>query len=1215
MTKVFAIGSCRVTRRFRNPAALCGLILLSCCLLVGQTSGTGALTVTASDPSGAVIAGATVTVSNGATVTRKQTTDANGSYTFGLLPPGNYKVSIAAPGFKTVELPSVTVAVSETGVLNQVLQVGEQTQQVQVSASAEVIQTETSTLGGVVGTKTITDLPLVTRNYQQILSLSPGVEASVSDGTALGRGSLPTYANGNTDISNSYQMDGVSVNNYANSSVEESNSFYGSIPVPSPDALQEFKVQTSNYDASYGRNSGAAVNVITKSGTNSWHGTLFEFLRNDDLNANTFFANRQGLARGKLKQNQFGGTFGGPILRNKLFFFLSYQGTRQVNAVASLSTASVNFPEQLTDDRSPAALGSAFCPQNNPAGSAGAAYANAFNPTPSIALPATDQVACNGSNISPVALKILNAKLPNGQFAIPSPQSILNPGTTRAVGFSSYSIPASFTENQPLFNLDYLISQKHTLALRYYYANGVSTAPFNTAGQPYSLGQRRLTGNQLFTGKLTSLLTTNMVNEAHFSSYYIRAFQASLVPYTASFFGITSATSFNPEVPPITITGLFSMFGNSVDAASNPQRSYEWSDQVSWSKGRHTIRFGYDQTYIDWRFCSCGKSRGSLTFQTWADFLLGMSAAQNGTAAAPYANLSNVFSASASGQSFNDPNLGRENQGFVFVQDDFKVSSSLTLNLGLRWEYDGSPFDTNPVHGGTNVDWGLLNTVPIPTASGTLVGYSVAHNFNGTIPAGVFRRDLNLLTYGHAPFNNFAPRFGLAWQPLGANTRLVVRGGYGWFYQLNNGQHYLDTLDGNPPLAAAISLSGTSAALATFAVPFNPPATPSFSSFLRTPTSSLRYTAVDPHLITPLTQAWNLSVQYALPASLVAEVAYVGNRAEHIDTGMQLNFPMLAAPGAPLNCGLPSGCVVINTQQNATQRVPVIGDSIGGFNMTTNAGDSSYHAVQGTLRKTFTHGVAFQASYTFGHCMTDVSGLSFTAAQGGNVNWFGALNNRGLARAACGFNRPQRLVVNYSYQFPGYNSGHGLAGRALSGWSVAGVTTAQQGLPMTFTDPTGAGVYGLVASPAMVCPGMTYNDILTSGDVRSRLNGFFNLNAFADTSATKGSKTCALPIVGAFPSPGAGQPASPGATGYGNVGQNILRGPGQLNFDFSIGKRTRVGGIHEDAMLEFRTEFFNAFNHAQFSNPNTVVNSSAFGTIGTTSTGPRILQFALKYLF
>ena len=223
------------------------------------------------------------------------------------------------------------------------------------------------------------------------------------------------------------------------------------------------------------------------------------------------------------------------------------------------------------------------------------------------------------------------------------------------------------------------------------------------------------------------------------------------------------------------------------------------------------------------------------------------------------------------------------------------MSKRLTLNLGLRWEYDGSPYDANTAHGGTNVDYGFLSTVPIPPASGTLVGYSVANNFNGTVPVGVIRRGVNMLTYGHSPFDDFAPRFGFAWQPFSSDGKFVIRGGYGIFYQLNDGQHYLDTLDGNPPLAATIGLSGTSAAASTFAVPF-PAVTASFSSDLRTPTTALKYTAVDPHLIVPFTGAWNLTMEYAIKPSLVAEVDYVGNRAEHIDTGTQLDLPMLATP-------------------------------------------------------------------------------------------------------------------------------------------------------------------------------------------------------------------------------------------------------------------------------------------------------------------------------
>ena len=286
-------------------------------------------------------------------------------------------------------------------------------------------------------------------------------------------------------------------------------------------------MQTSNYDASYGRNSGAAVNVITKSGSNDWHGALFEYFRNDDMNANTFFANEQGLARGSLKQNQFGGTFGGPIIKNKLFFFTSYEGTRQVNAVASLSTSSVNYPEQLTNSRSASALGAAVLPPEQSGRQSWRRVRKRVQPHSqhSRSRSPTRWLAMGRTSVR-WPWRSLNAKLPNGQYAIPSPKTILNAGTNRAVGFSAYSVPASFREQQALLNLDpYLITPWNTLALRYFYADGVSFAPFNTAAQPYSDGQDRLTGNQLFLRKVTTQISPSMINEFHFSSYYIRAFQ------------------------------------------------------------------------------------------------------------------------------------------------------------------------------------------------------------------------------------------------------------------------------------------------------------------------------------------------------------------------------------------------------------------------------------------------------------------------------------------------------------------------------------------------------------------------------------------------------------------------------------------------------------------------------------------------------------------
>ena len=471
-----------------------------------QTAGTGALTVTATDPTGARIAAADLHLANAATAfSRDEKTGANGSYTFTLLPPGDYSVSISAQGFSTAEIPTVTVNVTETHVLNQQLTVGTQQQQVTVQTEVQAVQTENATLGDVVSNRAINDLPLVTRNFTQIMTLSPGVNASVINAAALGRGFVSIYANGQNDISNTYQMDGVLINNYGGGSAD-GTAFYGNIGTPSPDALQEFKVQTAQYDASYGRNTGAQVNLVTKSGTNGIHGSLFEFLRNDDLNANDWFRNRNGQARGELRQNQFGGTVGGPIKKDKLFYFLSYQGTRQVNGVASQGSSTVNLPSQLTNDRSAAALGADFCPANN----------HAINTSTSAG---GVQVACDGSNINPVALNLLNAKLAGGGYVIPTPQSVLNPGTSAAIGFSAFSIPATYNEDQGIGNIDWVISAKHSLAAKAQYSYSPQVVAFSAGGPPGG-GAIALTGSQLESVKLTSILTPRLVNEARASLFY-----------------------------------------------------------------------------------------------------------------------------------------------------------------------------------------------------------------------------------------------------------------------------------------------------------------------------------------------------------------------------------------------------------------------------------------------------------------------------------------------------------------------------------------------------------------------------------------------------------------------------------------------------------------------------------------------------------------------
>ena len=347
-------------RMFQKMLGVVFLYALAACVTAGlwaQSASTGAISGIVKDTSGAVIAGASVTLTNIATGTaRTVATDGTGSFTFSLLPPGDYQAVFTAQGFKVATTGPVKVHVTETTVVNITMEVGAQAQTVTVNSSAEVLQTQDTTLGGLVGSKEVTELPLATRNYTQILALFPGVVGNVNNANTLGRGSLDVVASGNTQYSNSYQMDGADINNYHSDTASDYGGARAGIAIPNPDAIQEFKVQTSMYDASYGRTSGANVDVVTKSGANDFHGDVFEFLRNTDLDANDFFLKRAGRPRPVLDQNQFGGTFGGPIRKDKIFFFGSYQGTRQKNGVSSVTNLTTLPP--LTDDRSAAAIGS-----------------------------------------------------------------------------------------------------------------------------------------------------------------------------------------------------------------------------------------------------------------------------------------------------------------------------------------------------------------------------------------------------------------------------------------------------------------------------------------------------------------------------------------------------------------------------------------------------------------------------------------------------------------------------------------------------------------------------------------------------------------------------------------------------------------------------------------------------------------------------------------
>ncbi|HTD57210.1 MAG TPA: carboxypeptidase regulatory-like domain-containing protein, partial [Silvibacterium sp.] len=435
---------------------LCTFFLLAP-IAGAQTSTTGQITGIVKDPSGAVVSGASITVSNAAGIDRETVTDATGRFTLSVLPPGAYKLVAKRSGFAETTAPSVVVRITETTDLEINLQVAVQTAVVEVRAE----QAETPTHGTVIQQEQIRQLPLPTRNFQQLLALTPGTSGPVQNSSELGRGAAPIYVNGNRATSNSVIINGADANSIGTGSLPN-------LAIPATDTLQEFIVQTSQYDASQGRDSGGAVAAVTKSGTNEFHGNVYEFFRNTVLNANNFFLNRAGITRPPYQRNQFGGTLGGPILKDKLWFFISYQGSREVNGTSLLNSVGTVFvPENLTNDRSDAgvdALAASYGLAPCAAPPTGLTYPPCFDPT---------------------AKFLLQARLPNGALVIPSaphpvpvaPGSVPLPQATPVVGISRY------TEIQYNTNLDFQVSAANRLSGKFFEAdNPTLQALFNLFG-------------------------------------------------------------------------------------------------------------------------------------------------------------------------------------------------------------------------------------------------------------------------------------------------------------------------------------------------------------------------------------------------------------------------------------------------------------------------------------------------------------------------------------------------------------------------------------------------------------------------------------------------------------------------------------------------------------------------------------------------------------
>jgi hypothetical protein len=1194
------------------------LFALACLLLVpspslwAQSASTGALAGTVTDASGAVVPNVTVTATNTDTgQVRTDSTSADGSYKFALLPPGTYRVKFEAAGFKASEVPSVTVVVTETGVLDGHLEVGTQTEQVTVEGQTETLQTSNATLGTVMSSQTVSGLPLTTRNYTNLIGLSAGANSSVFNATALGKGLQDVAVNGAPATSNNFQMDGASiVNSQAPGNAGDTNGFVG-FGIPNPDALQEFKIQTSQYDAGYGRGAGANVNVVTKSGTNAIHGTAFEFFRNTVLNAEDFFAKYSGTPRGVLNQNQWGGVIGGPIIKDKFFFFGSFQDTAQKNGLdpKGFSTG-VTLPPTPTGPREntaafQAALGAAICPANHPgvkiyqAATAGSASLNSV------------QVACDGSNINPVAIGILQLKNPDGTYYIPS-------STNGGFQPTTYSIPAIFHEYQIMGNFDYVLNSKNTISTRYFYATYPTTFAFvcTTAGGgcvPDS-GAHTNFLNQDMVFKLTSIATNNLVNEARLSIQRNIVNATTTTPFTNTQVGITSASPSVPNLDRLTVTGLFAAgpSGGAFDSKVNITQ-WEAADQLSWTHGKQTFRFGGEVERDLWNWIFPGVSIGSLTFNSFSDFLLGLPGCTpsnlsctpttpgntNGTA---FSNIANSGGAIARVGPNGLIHGWREPNGNAFVQDDIKFNKRLTVNLGLRWEYDGLIKDK---YGELSDFWPSLASTVTPgltPATGTLVGYVVASNYyQQPVPQGVFRENHTIQSQNNPPLDNFAPRIGFAVQPT-KSDRFVVRGGFGYFYDRVAGTYIIGAGEQGPPYSATVSASGTSTYFSTLAQPYNSNPlgwTPLWANPATLSGSLITVPYLTPNFVTPLVYQWNLNTQYEFARNWVLELGYVGETGIHQPYGAATprneNEALLASPTNPVNG------ITTNTIANANYRVPYLGIGTTGLQAQGTEGNFKSNDLQVTVRKQMSHGLQLQGAYTWIRAFTTAN---FSNDPNNAASFYG-LN--AVSSSGSGGYRPQRFVFNYSWDLPLGNP-EGLKGKLVHGWNLSGVTILQNGLPLTITDGKGGSVFGSPEpSRAEFCPGMGNANAAASGDLYSKvLNGL-------SSASTGGYFNKAAFCVGGEPVLG-GTPTTP-ALGYGNTGIGFILGPGQFNWDMSLVKTTVVGGLREDATLTFRTEFFNAFNHPQFSAP--VVSDSAnnFGQINSASVNPRLIQFALKYAF
>jgi Carboxypeptidase regulatory-like domain/TonB dependent receptor len=1169
-------------RRYLQALGITVAILCAAGPVVAQKD-TGSVVGVVKDAGGGVVPGAKVTVRDverGAEFVT--TTNATGEYAAEDLKVGRYTVTVDKNGFKTAVAGPIQVDVQSRVEANLSLVVGEITEKIEVKVQSPLLETETSSMGQVMDKTRIENLPLNGRNYAQLAQLGTGVVPS-EPGSRVS-GSYGFSVDGARALQNNFLLDGIDNNSNLGDVLNEQSY----VIQPPVDAIEEFKVQTNDYSAEFGRGNGAILNAVIKSGTNSFHGDVFEYLRNDDFDAINFFdASRQ-----PYKQNQFGATLGGPIIKDHTFFFVDYEGFRirqsilQTTVVPDKAMDAGDFSELLTG--TPAI---AISPSTG-------------NPNGTVATDCAGQPTFVGeifnSRLTQV-VPVTNAH-PSGLCGVPiggepsgGMTNIFPSGSADTLALRLAALIPAPNANNPGFNyeadpvrsenrnnfdvrIDHRISDKDSIFGRFSYENQPSFIP-----SPF---QNVLDGGSFFDGvenfsyrsaalSETHVFDSSHINEFRFGYNRINAHRYQInynenVSAQLGFPGVPYAPgTFNGGLPQITFSdGSAPEIGSSGFLPSlEKQNSYVVTDNYTWVKGRHSWKFGTEIRFEQFTIFQPSASRGAEDF----DAAFTDNPAAPGTGGYGFASF--LLGIPDAGSIVNLHNVDYHRQIYsFFAQDDIKVTSRLVLNLGLRYElFTTIKADHNEQ---ANFDFSC-GCLVVPEGQEAVLTPTLASQLpirrNGT--PGLVNPDLN----------NFAPRAGLAYK---LTNNLVLRSSYGIFYGGQENGPYSNPSPGfNPPFFVTQSFNmpceTSSANPAPGQVNCSIPGLNSLQ--LGFPANSLvdpntpTLFSVDPNIRTPYMQQWFFGFEYELPSNMVAAISYVGSH------------------GADL-FGLFNGNEAVPTPNQEAPLAPRRPDPNIDASIDTLRSDlfSNYDGLQARLEKRFSHGIEFEASYTYSHALDDASDANLGSQNQGDFRY---QNDPALEYGNADFDIRHRFAFNYVWDLP-FGNGRwigsnwtGWRDEVAGGWQFSGIVTAQTGNWFTPTDDLvnvsnsdGGGAVFNAARPNVV--GNPNGKPCVPGTL-------FNTCAFVANN-----------VLGTF----------------GDAGRNIIRGPGLENWDFSV---LKTFPVREEMRFEFRAEFFNIFNHPNLTFADETTTNENFSTergapqfgFATAARAPREIQFALKFYF